>query len=125
MLYYTGRIHAMGEVHDGTTAMDTMVQEQQMGITISAAATTAAWTVERGAFAGGPHRLNIIDTPGHVDLTIEVETVAPRPRRGGGGVGRRQWGRSANRNRMASSRSVSRATLGVHQQDGQALARTS
>ncbi|MGN0903890.1 MAG: elongation factor G [Alphaproteobacteria bacterium] len=64
ILFYTGKSHKLGEVHDGAATMDFMVQEQERGITIMSAATTAFW---RG------HRLNIIDTPGHVDFTIEVE----------------------------------------------------
>jgi len=64
VLFYTGRIHKMGEVHEGAATMDWMVQEQERGITITSAATAANW---RG------HRINIIDTPGHVDFTVEVE----------------------------------------------------
>jgi len=64
ILYYTGRTHRMGEVHDGAATMDWMEQEQERGITITSAATTAEWK---------DHRVNIIDTPGHVDFTIEVE----------------------------------------------------
>lgn len=64
ILYYSGRIHKMGEVHDGTATMDYMVQEQERGITITAAATSCEWL---------EHRINIIDTPGHVDFTVEVE----------------------------------------------------
>ncbi len=64
ILFYTGRIHKMGEVHEGAATMDWMVQEQERGITITSAATAAEW---RG------HRVNIIDTPGHVDFTVEVE----------------------------------------------------
>ena len=64
ILYYTGKIHRLGEVHEGTATMDWMVQEQERGITITAAATTCFWK---------DHRINIIDTPGHVDFTIEVE----------------------------------------------------
>src|SRR5207302_1949378 len=64
ILFYAGRIHKMGEVHDGAATMDWMVQEQERGITITSAATVANW---RG------HRINIIDTPGHVDFTVEVE----------------------------------------------------
>ena len=64
ILYYTGKIHRMGEVHDGTTEMDWMDQERERGITITAAATTVEWN---------DHVINIIDTPGHVDFTVEVE----------------------------------------------------
>ena len=64
ILYYTGKSYKMGEVHEGTTVMDSMEQERERGITISAAATTCFWR---------KHRINIIDTPGHVDFTIEVE----------------------------------------------------
>ena len=64
ILYYTGRIHKIGETHDGASQMDWMEQEQERGITITSAATTAQW---KG------HRVNIIDTPGHVDFTVEVE----------------------------------------------------
>jgi elongation factor G len=64
ILYYTGRTHKMGEVHEGAAVMDWMEQEQERGITITSAATTAYWR---------DHRINIIDTPGHVDFTVEVE----------------------------------------------------
>ena len=64
ILFYTGRTHKIGEVHEGAATMDWMEQEQERGITITSAATTAAW---KG------HRINIIDTPGHVDFTVEVE----------------------------------------------------
>ena len=64
ILYYTGKSHKIGEVHDGAATMDWMEQEQERGITITSAATTCFWN---------DHRINIIDTPGHVDFTIEVE----------------------------------------------------
>src|SRR5690625_7693084 len=64
ILFYTGRIHKLGETHEGASEMDWMEQEQESGITITSAATTAQWL---------NHRINIIDTPGHVDFTVEVE----------------------------------------------------
>ena len=64
ILYYTGRTYKMGEVHEGAAVMDWMEQEQERGITITSAATTCEWD---------DHRINIIDTPGHVDFTVEVE----------------------------------------------------
>src|SRR5215216_4660621 len=64
ILYYTGKTYKIGEVHEGAATMDWMEQERERGITITAAATTAEWN---------DHRINIIDTPGHVDFTVEVE----------------------------------------------------
>ncbi len=83
VLYYTGKSHKMGEVHDGAATMDWMEQEQERGITITSAATTAYWNDKR---------INIIDTPGHVDFTIEVERSLARARRRGRAA-RRQPGR--------------------------------
>jgi elongation factor G len=64
MLFYTGKVHKIGEVDEGTATMDWMIQEQERGITITSAATTCFWR---------DHQINIIDTPGHVDFTVEVE----------------------------------------------------
>ena len=64
ILFYTGKTHKIGEVHDGGATMDWMVQEQERGITITSAATTCIWK---------EHMINLIDTPGHVDFTVEVE----------------------------------------------------
>ena len=64
VLFFTGRTHKIGEVHDGTAVMDWMAQERERGITITSAATTCEW---------GDYKINIIDTPGHVDFTAEVE----------------------------------------------------
>ena len=70
ILFYTGRIHKMGETHDGAGTMDWMAQEQERGITITSAATTCHWSGSNNQFK--EHRINIIDTPGHVDFTVEV-----------------------------------------------------
>ena len=71
ILYYTGKSHKIGEVHDGAAVMDWMAQEQERGITITSAATTCYWGGMDRQFP--IYRINIIDTPGHVDFTIEVE----------------------------------------------------
>ena len=71
ILFYTGKNHKIGETHEGTATMDWMEQEQERGITITSAATTCFWSGENKQYA--PHRINIIDTPGHVDFTVEVQ----------------------------------------------------
>ena len=110
VLYYTGKSHKIGEVHDGAATMDWMEQEQERGITITSAATTAFWNGKR---------LNIIDTPGHVDFTIEVERSLARARRRGVRA-RLQSGRgAADRDGVAPGRQVPRAAHRVLQQDGQ------
>jgi elongation factor G len=68
VLFYTGKIHRMGEVHEGTATMDSLEEEQKRGITIQSAATTCPWN-----YNGVEYKVNLIDTPGHVDFTIEVE----------------------------------------------------
>jgi elongation factor G len=73
ILFYTGVNYKIGEVHDGAATMDWMEQEQERGITITSAATTCSWQPLEGPFAKNRYRINIIDTPGHVDFTIEVE----------------------------------------------------
>ncbi len=95
ILFYTGRTHRIGEVHEGTATMDWMAQEQERGITITSAATTCFWK---------DIRINIIDTPGHVDFTAEVErslrVLDGACRR----VRRRAWGRAAVGDRLAPGR---------------------
>jgi elongation factor G len=73
ILYFTGRVRSPGEVHEGTTVLDHLPQERDKGITITSAATTVAWTPRASANEGIEHRLQLLDTPGHIDFTIEVE----------------------------------------------------
>ncbi len=73
ILYYTGINHKIGETHDGAATMDWMAQEQERGITITSAATTCFWAPKTGPYKGIKNRINIIDTPGHVDFTVEVQ----------------------------------------------------
>src|SRR5450830_733411 len=111
VLFYTGVNHKIGEVHDGAATMDWMEQEQERGITITSAATTCFW---KGMDKSLPeHRINIIDTPGHVDFTIEVErSMRVHDLLRGG------WRAASVGNRLAPSQQVQSATFGFCKQDG-------
>ena len=116
ILFYTGVNHKIGEVHDGAATMDWMEQEQERGITITSAATTCFW---KGMDLSYPeHRINIIDTPGHVDFTIEVERSDARARRRVHGLLRGGRRAAAVRDRLAPGQQVQGAAPGVRQQDG-------
>ena len=116
ILFYTGVSHKIGEVHDGAAVMDYMEQEQERGITITAAATTAFWKGMENQFP--EHRFNIIDTPGHVDFTIEVERSLRVLDCGLRRVLRRERRAAAVRDRLAPDEQVRRAAPRVRQQDG-------
>ena len=102
ILFYTGRTHKLGEVHEGAATMDWMEQEQERGITITSAATTCFWGGEKNQYP--KHRINIIDTPGHVDFTVEVE--------------RSLRVLAAVRNGLAPGGQVPCSAYGIRQQDG-------
>ena len=106
ILFYTGVSHKIGEVHDGATVMDWMEQERERGITITSAATTCFW---KGMDNNHPeHRINIIDTPGHVDFTIEVEALDARAGRCVHGLLRCRRRAAAVGNGMAAGRTSTR-----------------
>ena len=119
ILFYTGMIHKIGEVHEGTTVTDWMEQERERGITITSAATTCAWMQkpEPGVykmFEGIKMRVNIIDTPGHVDFTAEVERSLARARRCDRGLRCGRRCAAAIGDGLASGEQVSRPAHRVH-----------
>jgi elongation factor G len=115
ILFYTGVTHKLGEVHDGAATTDWMEQEQERGITITSAAVTCFW---KGMDMSYPeHRFNIIDTPGHVDFTIEVER-SMRVLDGACMVYCCGWRAAPVGNRVASGQQVQGATPGLREQDG-------
>ena len=115
ILYYTGKSHKIGEVHDGAATMDWMEQEQERGITITSAATTTFWKDRDGVM----HRFNIIDTPGHVDFTIEVERSLRVLDGAVALLDANRRRRAPDRNRLAPGRQVQRSASHLREQDGQ------
>ena len=109
ILYYTGRTHKIGEVHEGTATMDWMEQEQERGITITSAATTCEWR---------DMQINIIDTPGPRRFHRRSGAQPARAGRRGGGVRRRRRCAAAVGNGVAAGRQVQRSAHLLHQQDG-------
>ena len=117
ILYYTGKSHKIGEVHEGAATMDWMEQEQERGITITSAATTCFWKVETGP-QGRRYRINIIDTPGPRRLHDRGRAFAARARRRGLRVRRGGRRRAAVGDGVAPGRQVRRAAHLLRQQDG-------
>ena len=116
ILFYTGVSHKIGEVHDGAAVMDYMEQEQERGITITSAATTCFWKGMEGQFP--EHRINIIDTPGHVDFTIEVERSLRVLDSAVALFDSRRRRAAAVRDRVAADEPLRRAAHRLRQQDG-------